>query len=201
MFGKEAKYCSPGCNPSNTLQRAFREKFASTGANFNNAQHRKILRDPVGYLLIHAKSNAKQSGVEFDLTREDIKIPARCPVLGRFLKFHFAPKGGRRGPSWDSISLDRTVCYPHADQHTLVAIYWALDASGVFWLDGTGYGSGMHRVERGDLLHRLEQDGMYDEANTLRKLVGLKPRMPPWMYMALIHGWTPPPDFDRGAYV
>lgn len=93
------------------------------------------------------------------------------------------------------------VCYHHVDQHRLVAIYWALDASGVFWLDGTGYGSGMHRVERGDLLHRLEQAGMYDEANTLRKLVGLKPRMPPWMYMALIHGWTPPPDFDRGAYV
>ena len=35
-----------------------------------------------GYLLSMAKSRAKRSNIEFDITKEDIIIPDKCPVLG-----------------------------------------------------------------------------------------------------------------------
>jgi hypothetical protein len=42
----------------------------------------KYIRDRLWY---SAKSRAKQYGVEFNITKEDIVVPARCPVLGLIL--------------------------------------------------------------------------------------------------------------------
>jgi len=39
------------------------------------------VEDPIHYLLKYAKLRAKQKGIEFSLTREDIKIPEFCPYL------------------------------------------------------------------------------------------------------------------------
>jgi len=50
-----------------------------------------------------AKSRAAQSGLEFNLNKEDIKIPIQCPVLGIPLSTHKGTSGGRD----NSPALDR----------------------------------------------------------------------------------------------
>jgi hypothetical protein len=39
-------------------------------------------RDPIGYLLKHAKHRASTLGVAFDLTCDDLVMPEVCPVFG-----------------------------------------------------------------------------------------------------------------------
>jgi hypothetical protein len=50
-----------------------------------------------------AKSRAAQSGLEFNLNKEDIQIPTHCPVLGIPLSTHKGTSGGRD----NSPALDR----------------------------------------------------------------------------------------------
>ena len=59
-------------------------------------------KDPVGYLLARAKRRAKERGIVFSLSREDIYIPTLCPVLG--VKMSFGGKGKKNlAPSIDRI--------------------------------------------------------------------------------------------------
>lgn len=50
-----------------------------------------------------AKSRAAQYGIEFTISKEDIKIPETCPVLGIPLNVYKGSSGGRI----DSPALDR----------------------------------------------------------------------------------------------
>jgi hypothetical protein len=52
-----------------------------------------------------AKERAKRAGVPFDLTENDIMIPAFCPVFGVRLERAL----GSKGPGPNSPSLDRTI--------------------------------------------------------------------------------------------
>ena len=61
-------------------------------------QARKWL-DPRVALLLSTKSSAKTRGVENTLTKEDIKIPNVCPILGLKLK--------RKGLDNNSMTVDR----------------------------------------------------------------------------------------------
>lgn len=60
------------------------------------------LRNLIGALLNSARYRAKQRGMEFNLSREDIVIPARCPVLGLEMTI-----GRSAGPRDTSPTLDR----------------------------------------------------------------------------------------------
>jgi hypothetical protein len=40
------------------------------------------MNDPRGPMLVSAKARAKAKGLKFSITRDDIPIPAFCPVLG-----------------------------------------------------------------------------------------------------------------------
>lgn len=53
------------------------------------------------YMLKDAKRRAKDKGLEFSLTEEDILIPEFCPVTGLKLQRH------EKCLRWDSPSLDR----------------------------------------------------------------------------------------------
>jgi hypothetical protein len=55
-------------------------------------------------MLVAARHRAKRAGVPFDLTVDDITIPARCPILGLRLS---KSQTGRVQPT--SPSLDRIV--------------------------------------------------------------------------------------------
>jgi len=56
--------------------------------------------NPRKYVLIRARSRAKEKGIEFNLTEEDIFIPTHCPILG----IELIPNSPERRCS---ISLDR----------------------------------------------------------------------------------------------
>lgn len=58
---------------------------------------------PVEGLLYSARARAKKHGIICTLTKEDIKIPEVCPVLG--IPIHI----GSRGDKDNSASLDRIV--------------------------------------------------------------------------------------------
>lgn len=57
---------------------------------------------PIHYVLQRLRSRAKERGLQFDLSPEDIHIPSRCPVFG----IEFVPLGSKRcdaSPSVDRI--------------------------------------------------------------------------------------------------
>lgn len=53
-----------------------------------------------------AKQRAKQRGIEFTISPEDIQIPDSCPVLGMPLRLGVG-QSGRQGGNPNSPSLDR----------------------------------------------------------------------------------------------
>jgi hypothetical protein len=84
-----------------------RKKRAALGETGRREQRiREKTRDPVGYLLDHARARAKKVGVPFDLSREDIVMPERCPVLGIEFKWGTGAMGWR---NMASPSLDRII--------------------------------------------------------------------------------------------
>ena len=63
--------------------RAAQKKYAQENREKVRAAVRKWAKaNPEAKMLAMAKSRAKKRGLAFDLTREDIIIPAVCPVLG-----------------------------------------------------------------------------------------------------------------------
>jgi hypothetical protein len=57
--------------------------------------------DPIGRMLMGASQRAKKRGLDFDITREDIVIPEKCPYLGILLY------PGKKDDYKNSPSLDR----------------------------------------------------------------------------------------------
>jgi hypothetical protein len=62
-------------------------------------------RDPIGYLLDHARKRAAKLRVPFDLKREDLVMPPFCPVLGADFEWGRGQMGWRNlwAPSLDRI--------------------------------------------------------------------------------------------------
>jgi hypothetical protein len=60
---------------------------------------------PVNKLYQAAKTRAKRDGLPFDITYQDVIIPAHCPVLGIELE----PCVGTHGPSDNSPSIDKII--------------------------------------------------------------------------------------------
>ena len=54
------------------------------------------------YLLIRARHRAKKKGLEFSITKEDIRIPEKCPVFN--IPFE---KAGMKAPSIDRIDSSK----------------------------------------------------------------------------------------------
>lgn len=59
------------------------------------------------YLLYAAKARAKRLGLPFNLTHDDIVIPAICPVLGISIDMDVHGHGGSFRPN--SPSIDRLI--------------------------------------------------------------------------------------------
>lgn len=70
------------------------------------SQKRRRFRDPVGYMIETVKYRAKQYGIEFTITRDDITIPSHCPVLGIELFFKEA-SDSKKVKNPNAPSLDR----------------------------------------------------------------------------------------------
>ena len=91
---------------------AFREKvrtnrkLRASGRKPLSHWQRLMQRDPVGYMLRSVARRARQTGVEFTLTRSDVVIPEVCPYLGVQLSECGSKDVGRR-PSLDRIDPRR----------------------------------------------------------------------------------------------
>lgn len=66
--------------------------------------HAYKLQNPKQRMKDSAKQRARKKGIEFSLTIDDFDVPEICPILGIPLVF---PVGDRRGPKYNSPSLDR----------------------------------------------------------------------------------------------
>src|ERR1700676_4445580 len=97
------------CNSQGTLR--CRKCHSERNAAYAN-RHPERLRDrrhadyrnnPLSYLLSREKIRAKEKGVPFSLSEEDVSIPEFCPALG--LKLVVADEKKKD----DSISLDRII--------------------------------------------------------------------------------------------
>lgn len=60
-------------------------------------------KNPEYVLYANAKTRARQLGLPFDITRDDIVVPEYCPVLG----IKLTAQVGKRGGNDSSPSLDR----------------------------------------------------------------------------------------------
>jgi hypothetical protein len=83
-----------------------RRKRTRLGPAYNVAIGLRAKRkDPLRYLLNHAKKRAEPKGVPFALTPEDVTMPEVCPVFGTAWEWGVGVKGWRnmRAPSLDRI--------------------------------------------------------------------------------------------------
>lgn len=59
-------------------------------------------------MLRRAKQRAKDKGIEFNLTLDDVAIPTNCPILGIELKMHKGRSGGNpNSPALDRVDNDK----------------------------------------------------------------------------------------------
>src|SRR5215469_9519908 len=83
-----------------------RKKRAGLGKEGRQELHLKWKQaDPIGYLLVHARDRAKSKGLPFDLSREDLTMPAVCPVFGERFEWGRGHMGWRNrwAPSLDRV--------------------------------------------------------------------------------------------------
>lgn len=76
-------------------------------AAFNEKAAARIRADrranPVAHMLTRARVRAKERGVPFDITKDDVVLPTKCPVFGKKLSI------GDGAPHAWSPELDRIV--------------------------------------------------------------------------------------------
>lgn len=70
------------------------------------ASNAKRQRDPMATILSGARHRAKLKGLEFSITREDVPVPERCPVLGIPMRSKLG-EGSSRCERDTSPSIDR----------------------------------------------------------------------------------------------
>ena len=90
--------CAPCAETYATRQPTTEER-----AEANEYQRRRHREDPRSALLIGARNRARERGLAFDISREDIVVPAHCPLLGIRIQIG----DGKVGPH--SPTLDRKV--------------------------------------------------------------------------------------------
>lgn len=73
-------------NRAAACARARKSQSKKSRDEINAYKRQNIRKHPITYMLYNSRSKAKRRGIEFTLTREDIQIPAMCPVLGVPLK-------------------------------------------------------------------------------------------------------------------
>lgn len=79
-------------------------KTSKTVALCNDCNSNRVKGESVEKkMLRRAKQRAKEKGLEFNLTEDDVVVPTHCPILGIELKMHKGRSGGNPG----SPALDR----------------------------------------------------------------------------------------------
>lgn len=70
---KSCEVCSKNFTPRNKLNIYCNSKCRFIG---------KTHKNPLKYMILHKKSQAKKMGIEFNLEEKDLVLPEFCPILG-----------------------------------------------------------------------------------------------------------------------
>ncbi len=102
---KNSKWCSTVCGNRARNRTHYNKSPERTRARFKQSRitHRESL------MLSRCKYRAKQSGLPFNLTKDDIVIPEFCPVLGIKLRQMSIDEEPKRGYHPSAPSLDRII--------------------------------------------------------------------------------------------
>ena len=89
-----------------------RQRYKADPASARARTVKYLKNHPEQRIISSAKYNAKQRGIHFDLTKEDIYIPTHCPILGIELNIESNVGEGKQGPksgpqAGNSPSIDR----------------------------------------------------------------------------------------------
>jgi hypothetical protein len=107
--------------PADVKRRLMRE-WSAKNRDYVNAQRVEYSRlYPERTMLNSCRRVAKQQGIPFDLTVEDIVIPECCPVLGVPLE------KGRKQRSWNSPSLDRIIPERGYVRGNVIVVSWRVN--------------------------------------------------------------------------
>lgn len=87
--------------------------------------HKKF---PEFRLFDAARQRARKAGLEFTITRKDVKIPAVCPYLGIPIKLDASKTGGDWGGNPNSPSLDRIDSTKGYEKGNVEVISWRANA-------------------------------------------------------------------------
>jgi hypothetical protein len=101
---KCAEYCLTYYKENRDKEIARATKNINKDRKLTNFKKRGMYRkNPIVYILCGAKARAKEKGLPFNLTHEDIVIPVSCPVFGTLLEI-----GNGRAHA-NSPSIDRII--------------------------------------------------------------------------------------------
>lgn len=111
---RRKKFCSQYCNQEHwRIKNAERHRERSL-----NGYYKSRIVEPKRAMLNAAKRRAKQKGIPFNLTLEDISIPDYCPVLGIPLEI------GKGAATDGSPSLDRIMPAMGYVKGNVIVISW-----------------------------------------------------------------------------
>lgn len=102
---KDAKWCSSICGNRRRNRTHYNKSPERTRERFKRSRvtHRESL------MLSRCKYRAKQRGIPFDLTLEDISIPKTCPVLGIEIRQLSVDDDPKKGYHPNAPSIDRII--------------------------------------------------------------------------------------------
>lgn len=105
--------------------------------------------------------------------------------------------------TFESCRIDETsqaFAHPHKafgeiwDRGWSIPTPWAIDANGQCWKGG-GHGEPLHPCLPEHITEEMDNENQEDEANEVRKILGLGVKRPSWMTSALEAGWEPPDEW------
>lgn len=81
-------------------KRNVERRSALNKVHYESVRKKNFIKDPQHYLWYVARTRSRQKGTEFKITKEDVIIPDKCPIIGIELT---------KGDGWksNSMSLDR----------------------------------------------------------------------------------------------
>ena len=103
MINREGYYVTDTERECTKCRTVFQNKLKTTSICPSCNTKRVKEESPSIRMYRRAKSRAKEKGIEFTLTKDDILIPEVCPILGIRLEVYTGKSGGKPG----SPSLDR----------------------------------------------------------------------------------------------
>ena len=115
---KELKYCS-GCKRDKNRKEFSLSRVEKDGLQgwCDPCRWSRYEKDPRSQMLTSAKRRAQAKGIEFSLTKENIKIPDVCPVLG--IKLYVETNKGQHPGSPSLDRLDNTKGYTPDNIHVI----------------------------------------------------------------------------------